>query len=96
MTEETVTIEIPRSALTVLAPDPVSITQRTSDAALGLPPRVFLKLCRQGAFPSTRVGRYRVALVSDVRAYLEAARQRQQPKRSSAEFLRAAGFRKVG
>lgn len=67
--EEQVMVPVPRSMLTVAAP-PATVTQRTSLAVFGVPPRKFLDLAGAGAFPVKVEGKLRVARFADVEAYL--------------------------
>jgi hypothetical protein len=50
----------------------VYVSQKTSLTTFGLPPRTFLALAREGAFPAVRVGKLRVAVADGVSAYLRA------------------------
>lgn len=67
--EETIMVPVPRAALTVAAP-PSTVSQRTSLAVFGLPPKHFLRLAHDGAFAVKIVGKLRVAKYADVEAYL--------------------------
>lgn len=92
-----VTVQLPRSALVVQAPEPVSVSQRTVQEVFGLTPRAYLGLCKRDAFPVTRVGRLRVAMCSDLRAYLTAERERAQPRAAGGamRYILAAGGRRL-
>ncbi len=63
-------VAIPRSALTVVAPAPAMVSQKTSLESFGLPPKAYLALARTGAFPVAIVGKLRVASYEAVKGYL--------------------------
>jgi hypothetical protein len=97
MTNETVTVEIPRSALTVVAPPPERVTQATSLEVFGLPPKTFAALCKRGAFPAAREGRLWVARCADVRSYLDSkTKSHRRTKADSGTFALPVGARRVG
>lgn len=96
MTEDTVSIEIPRSALTVVAPPPERVTQATSIEVFGLPPKTFAALCKRGAFPAAKEGRLWVARCEDVRGYLDGkTRSHKKQKPEPVGFALPAGVRRV-
>jgi hypothetical protein len=76
---------------------PAFVTQRSISEVIGIDRREFLRLCRIGAFPSTRERRLAVARTGDVLAYFDG--RLGTPKaadQSSAEFARSrSGLRRV-
>jgi len=72
MADDTVTLTIPREALTVVAPPPVFVHQRNVAAVVGLPAAQYLALCRRGAWPVVAEGKLRLARREEVVAYLTA------------------------
>jgi hypothetical protein len=99
--DDLVTITIPRSALTVVAPAPERVSQATSLEVFGLPPKAFVALAKRGAFAAAREGRLWVASAADVRAYLDSkARVHSRPRKADPEdertdWAEASGFRKA-
>lgn len=78
--EETVMVPVPRASLTVAAP-PATVTQKTSLAVFGIPPRKYLELAACGAFPVKEEGKLRVARYADVERYLTTdAKVRRAPR----------------
>jgi hypothetical protein len=71
MADDTLTLSIPRSALTVVAPPPEYVHQKTVGAVVGLPARQYLALCRAGAWPVVCDGKLRLARREEVVAYLD-------------------------
>lgn len=97
MADDTVTLSVPRSALTVVAPPPERVTQATSLEVFGLPPKTFAALCKRGAFPAAKEGRLWVARCEDVRSYLDSkTRSHKRAKVDSGTFELPAGVRRVG
>ena len=72
MAKDTVTLSIPREALTVVAPPPEFVHQKNVAAIIGLPSRQYLDLCRAGAWPVVCDGRLRLARREEVIAHLTA------------------------
>jgi len=84
MADDTVTLSltIPREALTVVAPPPEFVHQRNVAAVIGLPPRQYLDLCRRGVWPVAVEGKLRLARREEVVAYL-ASRARILERRAA-------------
>lgn len=78
--DDLITVAIPRSALAVTAPPPSRVDQSTVTSVVGLPRKVYLQLCRQGAWPVTKAGRLLLAKTADVEAYLDAHAKRLRPR----------------
>ena len=89
-------LRLPRSALGPPSAAPLSISQKTSLATFGIPPRTFLALAREGAFASVRVGKLRVATTRDVSAFLRSQRTRPAADASGPGDGLAAVLRSVG
>ena len=88
---ETVTLTIPREALTVVAPPPEFVHQRNVAAVVGLPPAQYLALCRRGAWAVVVEGKLRLARREEVVAYLiDRARMMQRRARLATDGERAA------
>lgn len=89
--DDLVTVSIPRSALTVVAPPPEFVNQNTADV-MGLDRETYLRLCKRGAWPVTRAGRLRVARRVDVATYLEANARTLTPRPRTAACANDAPF----
>jgi len=59
----------PRSILGTTPPE--FLTQHTVREVLGLEPRRYLRLCRSGAWPSSKIARDVTSRYADVRAFIE-------------------------
>jgi hypothetical protein len=73
---ETVTVEIPRSALTVVE-RPRAVSQRTSESVLGIPKRPFLELAREYSDAGGTVlhlGKLRLVEIDQLLAWLASRR----------------------
>lgn len=82
---------------------PLYVTQRTSLAIVGLPPRDFLRLALEGRFPSTKEKRLVLARTEDVVRYVDAHRREVRPANDYGEeqddldaSLAKVGARRVG
>lgn len=64
----TITVQIPASAIVAVAPRPATVSQRTVELHFGIPKATYLDMARRGVFPTTRVGRLRIARYEDVEA----------------------------
>lgn len=105
MKGDTVTIAIPRDALTVVAPPPAFVDQKTVAQHVGLSSRTYLAWARAGVFPSQRHGRQVLARTDLVIAAVEATGHRDikpdnvieiaSTKPTARERLAAVGVRKV-
>jgi hypothetical protein len=72
--------------------------QRNVEAITGLPPRDYLRLCRAGAWPSTKERRLVISRTADVIAYVEqriALRDEQPANVENGSRMAAAGWRRV-
>ena len=78
---DTVTLSVPRSTLTVVAPPPSHVHQGTVEAVVGLGAKAYLRLSRRGAWPVVTEGKQVLARVADVQAYLDAHAARVTPKK---------------
>ena len=68
------TLRVPRSAFTIVAPEPATITQHTAEQHFGIPASVYKRMVRDGLFPTKRIGRLIFASYDDVkRAVTEGA-----------------------
>lgn len=76
--EDLVTITVPRSALTVVEPTPLTVTQRTCLKLFSLSKDDYLRLAGR-AFAVKKIGKLRIARYADVAAYLTSDQERQTP-----------------
>ena len=76
MTTNTITVQIPASAIVAVAPRPATVSQRTVELHFGIPSRTYLEMARAGRFPTTRVGKLRIARYEDVEAALTKGEER--------------------
>lgn len=65
-----ITVEIPLSAIVAVAPRPATVSQKTCEQHFGITKTVYLEMARAGRFPTTRVGKLRIARYEDVEAAL--------------------------
>lgn len=88
-----VTIPIPRAALTITAPLPELVSQRTSEGVLGLPRRAFLDLLpafRAAGGETIAAGKLRMVLRVDFVAWLRRHGATQSSSRTTAPKPMAA------
>lgn len=71
MSNDLVTVTIPRSALTMVAPPPEYVSTATCLEVLGVPANTFAKWAKAGAFAAAKEGRLWLARLADVRVYLD-------------------------
>jgi hypothetical protein len=64
------TLRVPRSAFTIIAPPPATVTQRTVEQHFGVPPRLYKEMARDGLFPTKKIGRLIFATYEDIRRVL--------------------------
>lgn len=57
----TFTANVPQSLFTTALPPPATVTQHSVFEHFGIPPKDYLRLAREGAFPTSRRGRLRIA-----------------------------------
>lgn len=67
--DELVTVAIPKSALTVIAPLPATVTQKNCFGCFGISPDDFLRMAGRD-FPILAKGKLRIARYADVEAAL--------------------------
>lgn len=92
--------EVPRRAFVEQAALPELVSQKTSLAVLGIPPRAFLELVRSARFPLpvTRLGKLRLVRRDALVSWFEgAARQaaERSPSAGAGDVLQALGLRLV-
>lgn len=83
---DTITVQIPASAIVAVAPRPATVSQRTCEQHFGLCPRLYLRMAKSGLFPSKVVGRLRIARYEDIEAALT-GKEDKPPKASAARAL---------
>lgn len=81
-----ITVRIPASSIVAVAPRPATVTQRTCELHFGICSRLYLKMAKSGRFPTTLVGRLRVAKYEDVEAALTQMKP-DPPKPNDARAL---------
>jgi hypothetical protein len=69
--DDLVTLQVPRSALQVVAAPPEFVHQGIVETIIGLPARDYLALSKRGAWPVVREGRRILARREAVLAYLD-------------------------
>jgi hypothetical protein len=75
---------------------PAFVTQLTVAPVVGISPRDFMRLAREGKFPSTKEHRRIVARTADVLAYIEERlAARATPVADESVALARAGLRRV-
>ncbi len=72
MTDDLVTITIPRSAIQVVAAPPAFVHQKTVEAVVGISRRRYAAWAREGRFESRRDGKLVLARTEDVVRAVEA------------------------
>lgn len=82
--DDIVVVSLPRSAFTLVAPPPATVTQRTCLAHFGISKDDFLKMAAAGDFPITRRGQLRIARYADVEAALTKGAEPVRRRRGSA------------
>lgn len=82
--DEMVTIAIPRSALTVVAAPPATVTQRNCLEEFGISHDDYLKMAGR-KFPVTKHGKLRVARYADVEAALTSGLETRSRRRPAPE-----------
>jgi hypothetical protein len=75
---------------------PEYVHQRIVEAVCGLPRRDYLRLAREGAWPSTRERRLVLARTADVMAYVERRITLRDVKPSNDHDAEAVEFSRVG
>lgn len=81
--EDVVTVTLPRSAFTVVAAPPATVTQRTCLSLFGISRDDFLKMAGR-KFPVTKHGKLRVARYVDVEAALTEGLETRSRRRPAA------------
>lgn len=89
-----ITVQIPADAIMAVAPRPATVSQRTCEQHFGLCPRLYLQMAKSGRFPSTLVGRLRIAKYEAVEAALTGGKT-EQPEAADARALLDARTRRA-
>jgi hypothetical protein len=81
--DNVVTVRVPRDTFVLMTPRPSTVTKDTVVAHFGMTPSMFMRLARDGVFPTKRIGRTVFAAYDDVKRVLVAdAATREQFLRS--------------
>jgi hypothetical protein len=83
-------LRVPRSAFTIVAAEPATVTQRTVEQHFGVPPRLYKEMARDGLFPTKKIRRLIFAAYNDVKRVLtEGAVARSRVNEALAEAAAA-------
>ncbi|MFI5297519.1 MAG: hypothetical protein ACHREM_05420 [Polyangiales bacterium] len=84
------TLRVPKSAFVVVAPPPATVTQRTVEQHVGITPRAFKRLVRDGRLSAKRLGHLIVVDYEEIRRVLTDGAEVRKPLKRDVEKVEVA------